>query len=60
VGLLFAMALRRLTIQRNFAGLHELLATGYSLGLANRPIASQAAELLERVSAAAPTLLASL
>jgi hypothetical protein len=57
--LLFAMALRRMAIQRNFAGLRELLATGYRLGLANCPIASQAAELLERVSAAAPTLLTS-
>lgn len=56
--LLFAIALRRTAIQRNCAGLHELLATGYRLGLANSPIASQAAELLERVSAAAPTLLA--
>ena len=57
--LLFAMALRRTAIQRNFAELHELLATGYRLGLTNCPVASQAAELLERVSAAAPTLLAS-
>jgi len=57
--LLFAMALRRIAIQRNFAALRELLATGYRLGLANCPVASQAAELLDRVSAAAPTLLAS-
>jgi Domain of unknown function (DUF6895) len=58
-GILFAMALRRTAIQRNFADLHELLTSGYRLGLTDCPIASQAAELLERVSAAAPTLLAS-
>ena len=57
--LLFAMGLRRMAIQRNFAGLRELLATGYPLGLANCPVASQAAELLDRVSTAVPLLLAS-
>jgi len=55
--LLFAIALRRMAMQRNFAGLRELLATGYRLGLADCPVASQAAELLERVSVAAPILL---
>ena len=44
-------------MQRNFAGLRELLATGYRLGLADCPVAIQAAELLERVSVAAPILL---
>ncbi|MGH7982680.1 MAG: DUF6895 family protein [Candidatus Udaeobacter sp.] len=57
--LLFAMALRRKVVERNFAGLSELLETGYRLGLANCPAASQAAELLERVTEAAPRLLAS-
>lgn len=57
--LLFAMALRRKVVERNFAGLSELLETGYQLGLANCPVASQAAELLERVTEAAPRLLAS-
>lgn len=56
-GLLFAIALRRRVSQRDFAGLRELLATGYRLGLTDGPMASQAAELLERVAAAAPTLL---
>jgi len=58
-GLLFAMALRRKVAERNFSGLSELLEMGHQLGLANSPIASQAAELLERVTEAAPTLLAS-
>jgi hypothetical protein len=57
--LLFAMALRRRVVERNFAGLGELLKTGYQLGLANCPAAAQAAELLERVTEAAPRLLAS-
>ena len=57
-GLLFAMALRRKVVKRNFTGLSELLETGHRLGLANSPVASQAAELLERVTEAAPTLLA--
>jgi hypothetical protein len=57
--LLFAIGLRRMAIQRDLARLRELLAMGYRLGLANCPIASQAAELLDRVSVAAPTLLAS-
>jgi hypothetical protein len=56
-GLLFAVALRRRARQHDFAGLRELLAAGYQLGLADCPAASQAAELLERVAAAAPTLL---
>jgi Sulfotransferase domain len=57
--LLFAMALRRRTMQRNFAGLRKLLRKGYQLGLANCPVASQTAEFLERVAEAAPRLLAS-
>jgi hypothetical protein len=58
-GLLFAMALRRRVVERNFSGLSELLEIGHQLGLANCPVATQAAELLERVTEAAPTLLAS-
>ena len=58
-GLLFAMALRRKVSERNFSGLAELLETGHQLGLANCPIASQAADLLERVTEAAPRLLGS-
>jgi hypothetical protein len=57
--LLFAMALGRRVVERNFTSLSELLETGYHLGLANCPAASQAAELLERVTEAAPRLLAS-
>jgi len=58
-GLLFAIALRRKVAERNFSGLSELLEMGHQLGLKNSPIARQAAELLERVTEAAPTLLAS-
>jgi len=57
--LLFAMALRRRVVERNFTGLSELLEIGHQLGLANCPVATQAAELLERVTEAAPRLLAS-
>jgi len=56
-GLLFAIGLRRRTLQRDFAGLRDLLSKGYQLGLADCPVASQAAELLDRVSAAASKLL---
>jgi len=56
-GLLFAIALRRKATQRDFAGIRELLATGCQLGLAHCPAASQAAELLQRVAAAAAILL---
>ena len=56
-GFLFAAALRRRVTQRDFAGLRELLATGCALGLADCAAASQAAELLERLAVAAPTLL---
>jgi hypothetical protein len=35
---------------RDFGGLHQLLATGYELGLANNAAASQAAEMLHRLS----------
>jgi len=56
-GLLFSVALRRKASERDFVGLRELLATGYRLGLAECPAASQAAELLDRVAAAAPMLL---
>ncbi|HXB55394.1 MAG TPA: hypothetical protein VN461_11460 [Vicinamibacteria bacterium] len=55
-GLLLAIALRRRASQRDFAGLREMLAMGYSLGLADSPAASQAAELLDRLAIAAPML----
>jgi hypothetical protein len=55
-GLLLAIALRRKASQRDFAGLREVLAMGYKLGLADSPAASQAAELLERLVTAAPIL----
>lgn len=49
-GLLLNMALRRKIKQREFGAVHELLKTGYALGLANNPAASQAAEMLERLA----------
>jgi hypothetical protein len=49
-GLLLSMALRQKTKQRDFAAVHQLLSIGYSLGLANNPVSSQAAEMLERVA----------
>ncbi len=53
---LLAIALRRNASARDFGALHEVLATGLSLGLADSPVASQAAELLERLAVAAPML----
>jgi hypothetical protein len=49
-GLLLNIALRRKISQRDFGAVHELLKTGYSLGLANTPSLSQAAEMLERLA----------
>jgi hypothetical protein len=49
-GLLLNITLRRKVKQRDFAGLHQLLATGYGLGLADSPASSQAAEMLERLA----------
>lgn len=49
-GLLLNIALRRKVKQRDFGGLHKLLVTGYDLGLADTPAASQAAEMLERLA----------
>lgn len=51
-GLVLAIALRQKARQRDFGALHELLGTAYSLGLADCPAASQAAELLQRVAGA--------
>ena len=49
-GLLLSMALRHKTKQRDFAAVHQLLSIGYSLGLADNPASSQAAEMLERIA----------
>lgn len=49
-GLLLNIALRRKTVQREFGRVHELLLLGYRMGLADTPIASQAAEMLERLA----------
>jgi hypothetical protein len=56
-GLLFTIALRRKVALRDFEGVRQVLATGYELGLAHSPVASQAAELLERVAVAAPMFI---
>jgi len=50
-GLLLKIALRRRTLQRGFGAIHQLLEMAYAVGLADTPAASQAAELLERLSA---------
>lgn len=52
-GLLLNIALRRKTVQRDLSALRELLEVSYAVGLADTPAASQAAELLERLAAAA-------
>jgi Domain of unknown function (DUF6895) len=50
VGFLFSIALHRKISQREFGAVHQLLKTGYDLGLADAPAASQAAEMLERLA----------
>lgn len=50
-GFLIPMALRRRIVARDFAGMHELLSLAYELDLADTPAASQAAEILERITA---------
>jgi hypothetical protein len=49
-GFLLNIALHRKVGQRDFGAVHELLKTGYRLGLTNSPAASQAAEMLERLA----------
>jgi len=44
------MALRRKTNQPDFSAVHRLLTMGYELGLADTPVSSQAAEMLERLA----------
>jgi len=50
-GFLINIGLRRRIAGRDFAGLHELLKLVYELDLADTPAASQAAEILERITA---------
>jgi hypothetical protein len=49
-GWLLNVGLHRMTKQRNFVAMRQLLATAYQLGLANTPASSQAAEVLSRLS----------
>jgi Domain of unknown function (DUF6895) len=49
-GFLLNIALHRKIGKRDFGAVHELLKTGYALGLADTPAASQAAEMLERLA----------
>jgi hypothetical protein len=49
-GFLLNIALRRCVAARDFGSLHELLAWACEAGLANAPGASQAAEMLQRLS----------
>jgi hypothetical protein len=48
-GMVFSIALRRKVRERDFGGTLALLAEGHGLGLTDRPVASQAAEMLDRV-----------
>ncbi len=48
-GMVFSVALRRKVRERNFGGMLALLAEAHGLGLTDRPAASQAAEMLDRV-----------
>jgi len=49
-GLLMNIGLRRKVKQRDFAGLHQLLVASHQYGLTDSPAASQAAEMLGRLS----------
>ena len=49
-GFLINIALHRRTARRDFGGLTEILELAYELELANTPAASQAAEMLQRVT----------
>ena len=49
-GFLINIALRRRVVTRDFEGLRRILTLAYDLTLANRPAASQTAELLTRVA----------
>jgi hypothetical protein len=48
-GMVFSIALRRKVRERDFGGMLALLAEAHGLGLTHRPVASQAAEMLDRV-----------
>jgi hypothetical protein len=50
-GLLLSIALRRRVARRDFAGLYDVLNAACELDLVNSPAASQAAEMLERLTA---------
>ncbi len=49
-GFVLAAALRRKIHDRDFEAVRELLGVAYLVGLANSPISSQAAEMLERLA----------
>jgi hypothetical protein len=49
-GLLLAVALRRKTREHEFGAVRELLEIGHTFDLTNTPVASQAAEMLERLA----------
>jgi hypothetical protein len=52
-GFLSNVALIRRARARDFSGIHELLSKTYELGLADTPLSSQAAEMIERVASLA-------
>jgi uncharacterized protein DUF6895 len=49
-GFLLSVALRRKVKNRELSGVHQLLKSAYAWGLADTPVASQAAEMLERLT----------
>jgi hypothetical protein len=49
-GFLLTIALVRNVRRREFGVVHELLRTGYALGLVDGPASSQSAEMLERLT----------
>ena len=50
-GFLLHVAIHRAYAKRNFTAMHNLLSQGSRLGLIDTPIASQTAEMMERVAA---------
>jgi hypothetical protein len=58
-GFVLAVALRQQARRHEFGAIRDLLEIGYEAGLADCPIASQAAELLGRIAAMSPALIAS-
>jgi hypothetical protein len=54
--LLWTAALRRKVVQRDFGAVEQLLHLGFTFSLADTPAATQAVELLDRLTALAPII----